>query len=74
MTGRISEPNLASLFVEAGNRWGSFPAFSTHRPDGTFRSVSFGEWKERSISLAAALIEMGVAAGDHVAILSDNRF
>ena len=74
MTGRISEPNLASLFVEAGNRWGSSPAFSTRRPDGTFHSVSFGEWKERSISLATALIEMGVVAGDHVAILSDNRF
>jgi long-chain acyl-CoA synthetase len=74
MTGRISAPNLASLFLEAGIRWGECPAFSTRRPDGTFHSVGYGAWKERSLALATALIELGVKARDHVAILSDNRF
>ena len=74
MTGRISAPNLASLFVEAGNRWGNCPAFSTRRPDGTFQSVAYGAWKERSLALATALIELGVKSRDHLAILSDNRF
>jgi long-chain acyl-CoA synthetase len=74
MTGRISAPNLASLFLEAGIRWGECPAFSTRRPDGTFHSVGYGAWKERSLALATALIELGVESRDHVAILSDNRF
>ena len=74
MTGRISAPNLASLFAEAGNRWGQCPAFSTRRVDGTFHSVSFGAWIDRSHALATALIELGVEARDHVAILSDNCF
>ena len=74
MTGRISAPNLASLFAEAGNRWGECPSFSTRRSDGTFHSVGYGVWKERSLNLATALIELGVDARDHVAILSDNRF
>jgi long-chain acyl-CoA synthetase len=74
MTGRISAPNLAYLFVEAGIRWGECPAFSTRRPDGTFQSVCYGAWKERSLALATALIELGVKSRDHVAILSDNRF
>jgi long-chain acyl-CoA synthetase len=73
MTGRISASNLASLFVEAGRRWGGYPAFSTRRPDGSFQSLSYGDWLERSLSLATALIELGVQSRDHVAILSDNR-
>ena len=74
MTARISSPNLASLFAEAGDRWGDSPAFSSRRPDRTFYSVSYRVWRDRSLALAAALIELGVAARAHVAILSDNRF
>lgn len=74
MVGRIDSPNLASLFREAGRRWGDLPAFSSPRTDGTFHSVSFRGWNERAVALATALIELGVASRDHVAILSDNRF
>lgn len=74
MTARISAPNLTSLFVEAGDRWGDLPSFSTRRHDGTFHAVSYREWRDRSLALASALTELGVASGDNVAILSDNRF
>ncbi|NBZ95095.1 MAG: long-chain fatty acid--CoA ligase [Proteobacteria bacterium] len=74
MAGRIDSPNLASLIWEAGERWGDLPAFSSRRPDGTFYSLSYRAWRDRSLALATALIELGVGARDHVAILSDNRF
>jgi len=74
MTGRISAPNLAELFKDAGDRWGEHPAFSSRRGDGTFHSISYRQWIDRSVALASALIEIGVGAGDHLAILSDNRF
>ncbi len=74
MIGRISEPNLASLFLEAGEQWGDHPAFATRRHDGTFHAVSYRQWRDRSLALATALIELGVAAKSHVAILSNNRF
>ena len=74
MIGRISEPNLASIFMEAGDRWGEHPAFATRRYDGSFHAVSYRQWRERSLCLATALIEVGVGAGSHVAILSNNRF
>ncbi len=74
MVGRIQSPNLASLFLEVGDRWGDLPSFSTRRHDGTFHAVSYRQWRDRSLSLASALIELGVKAGDHVAILSDNCF
>jgi long-chain acyl-CoA synthetase len=73
-SGRISAPDLASLFEEAGKRWGDLPAFSTRRADGTFHAVTYGQWYQRSVALAAALIDLGVGSRDHVAILSDNRF
>ena len=74
VTGRISAPNLASLFVEAGRRWNDHQAFSTRRPDGSFHPISYRQWCDRSLALATALIDLGVAARDHVAILSNNRF
>lgn len=74
MVGRIHSPNLASLFREAGERWGDLPAFSSRRSDGTFRAVSYRGWIDRSLSLATALIGLGVGPRDHVAILSDNCF
>jgi len=74
MSGRISAPNLASLFREAGDRWGDKPAFATRQSDGSFRSVTYRSWRDRALDLAEALIELGVGARDHVAILSDNRF
>jgi long-chain acyl-CoA synthetase len=73
-TSRISAPNLASLFEGAGKRWGDCPAFSIRRTDGTFHAITYGQWHERSVALAAALIDLGVGPRDHVAILSDNRF
>jgi long-chain acyl-CoA synthetase len=74
MSGRISAPNLASLFREAGDRWGDKPAFATRQSDGSFRSVTYRAWRDRALDLAEALIELGVGARDHVSILSDNRF
>jgi long-chain acyl-CoA synthetase len=74
MRGRISAPNLASLFREAGDRWGDRPAFATRQSDGTFHSVTYRIWRDRALALAEALIGLGVGQRDHVAILADNRF
>ena len=74
MSGRIDSPTLASLFREAGDRWGDRPAFSSRGAAGKFHPVSYREWRDRSLALAEGLITLGVAARDHVAILSDNRF
>jgi long-chain acyl-CoA synthetase len=74
MSGRISAPNLASLFREAGDRWGDKPAFATRQSDGSFRSVTYRAWRDRALDLAESLIALGVGACHHVAILSDNRF
>ena len=74
VTGRISASNLALLFAKAGEHWDGHPAFATRRPDGSFHAISYRQWIDRSLALATALIDLGVGARDHVAILSNNRF
>ncbi|MDH4469776.1 MAG: AMP-binding protein [Verrucomicrobiae bacterium] len=39
-----------------------------------FQSVSYRSWCDRASDLATALIDIGVAAREHVGLLSDNRF
>ena len=74
MLDRIVSATLAEMFLQAGEQWGSRPAFLTRSRDGVFQDVTYRFWCDRALSLAAALIELGIAAREHVGLLSDNRF
>ncbi len=74
MLDRIVSATLAEIFLQAGERWDSRPAFFTRSREGNFQAVTYRAWCDRALSLATALIELGVAARDHVGLLSDNRF
>ncbi|HLB34726.1 MAG TPA: AMP-binding protein [Chthoniobacterales bacterium] len=65
--------NIAALFLWAGESWAAKPAFATRHDDGNFHAVSYHEWCDRSLNLATALIDLGVAAREHVGLFSDNR-
>lgn len=65
--------NIAALFLWAGESWTAKPAFATRRDNGNFHAVSYREWCDRSLNLATALIDLGVAAREHVGLFSDNR-
>ena len=73
MTVNIKAKNLAELYRDAAEKFQDLPAFGTRDKNKTFQSVSFGEVYERGINLATALIDLGVQARDHVALLADNR-
>ncbi|MFZ4115991.1 MAG: AMP-dependent synthetase/ligase [Chthoniobacterales bacterium] len=74
MPERLVAATIAELFLQAGERWGSRPAFSTRGHDGFFEAVSYASWCERACALATALIDLGVTAREHVGLLSDNCF
>ena len=74
MENRIVAENLAELYREAANRYGSLPAFATRKEELEWEPVSFKELYERGVNLATGLIEMGVDARDHVGLFGDNRF
>ncbi len=74
MENRIIAQNLAELYREAANRYGSLPAFATRKEELQWEPVSFEELYKRGLNLATGLIEMGVDARDHVGLFGDNRF
>ena len=50
----------------------SVEAFET-RVDGVWQSVTFGEVQDRVRTIGNALLDLGIAKGDRIGILSENR-
>lgn len=69
----VSGRNIAEMYQLAAERYGELPAFATRLRSGVFQPVSYQDLYEFGVSLGTALIELGVNARDHVALLSDNR-
>jgi len=72
---RIIPANIADLYRQAADRFGSKPAFCTRTgaPEGQWVELSFAKLYETGLALATALIELGVEQREHVGLLSDNR-
>lgn len=64
--------NLADLFRQVGQTYAERPALAW-KEAGEYRTMRYRELYERGAALAAAWIELGLKAREHVAILSDNR-
>ena len=74
MENRVIAQNMAELYREAANRFESLPAFATRKKELEWEPVSFRDLYDCGLSLATALIELGVEAKDHVGLFGDNRF
>ena len=64
---------LVEVYRASADRYASFPAFAHKDKSGTFQALTFKQVYEKGLDLATGLIEAGVEAGDHVAVLADNR-
>lgn len=64
---------VVEIYRLAAEKYGDHPAFCPRRSDGSYGSVSFRELYETGLNLATGLIDLGVAAAEHVGLLSDNR-
>ncbi len=65
--------SLVEVYRLASELFPKNPAFCPRQPDGTYGRVSFGEMYGLGRDLATALIDLGVQARAHVAVLADNR-
>ena len=70
---RISAPTLTEVYAGAAERFDELPAFARKDASGKFIPCSFRELYETGLNLATALVHLGVEAGDHVGLISDNR-
>jgi long-chain acyl-CoA synthetase len=65
-------PNLPAMMFALARTWPDRPLLRSFR-DGTWHSISWGEFGRMAASCARHLRAAGVAAGDRVAIVSENR-
>lgn len=64
--------NLVLLFLDQAARYGDDP-FLWHKAGGLWQSLSWRQTAERVAQLAAGLRAIGVAPGDRVVLVSENR-
>jgi long-chain acyl-CoA synthetase len=64
--------NLAELFRRRAERLGPRPALGLRR-HGLYHDLSWQDYHAHALACAAALVEAGVAPGDRVGLLSENR-
>jgi len=63
---------LTGLFFDVVNRFGDEPAYRSIK-DGALVDISYREAYSLAMSVAGGLHAMGIAPGDRVALLSENR-
>jgi long-chain acyl-CoA synthetase len=63
---------IADLLPRAAEQFGDHPA-AKRKVDGTWQDVSFAEVGEIAREIGLGLIDLGIAAGDRVAILAGTR-
>jgi long-chain acyl-CoA synthetase len=64
--------SLAEMFFTVADRFSSKTAYM-FKKEGTYQSISFKDAADKVNSIAGGLAELGVRAGDKVALLSENR-
>lgn len=69
----IAADNLAEVYRLAAERYGDLPAFASRLGSGVFQPISYRDLYDFGLCLGTALIDLGVEARDHVALLADNR-
>ncbi len=72
-TLRATGSHLAEMYARAAELYGDLPAFATRQERGRWTPVGFRRLFEDGRALATVLIELGVAAREHVGLLGDNR-
>ena len=65
--------NLAEVYKEASEKFGSKPAFFSKDENKKYSPTSYKELYEQGRNLAEALIELGVAARDKVGLIADHK-
>lgn len=66
-------PSLCAMHRAACAKLGPLPALR-FKVDGMWRHITWNDYRRQADEVAAGLIELGVKAGDRIAILSENRW
>lgn len=65
--------NLAEVYKESAEKFGSSPAFWYKNTKKDYEALSFEKLYQDGLALAEALISLGIKARENIGVLSDNR-
>jgi long-chain acyl-CoA synthetase len=65
--------NVAEVYKDSAEKFGNLPAFFSKDEKKQFTPINFKELYETGLSLAEALIDLGVQARDKIAVIADHR-
>jgi len=68
----MAERTICDVLQRNASEYGDAPAL-TWREGGQWRHRTWGEHRQRVLELAAALQQLGIGPGEHVAIMATNR-
>uniref|UniRef100_UPI0030EDE924 AMP-binding protein n=1 Tax=Symmachiella dynata TaxID=2527995 RepID=UPI0030EDE924 len=69
----MSEYNLGALHRRVAERLGPRTALR-YKEYGRYRDYSYADYRSDADAFAAQLISLGIQAGDHIGLLSENRY
>jgi long-chain acyl-CoA synthetase len=64
---------VAARLAVTAERWGSEPAYSDRDDGGPWQTITWEQTRQQALELAAGLIDLGLEAGDRVALMLPNR-
>jgi long-chain acyl-CoA synthetase len=64
---------VAARLAATAERWGGEPAYSDRDDGGAWQTITWEQTRQQAFELAAGLIELGLEAGDRVALMLPNR-
>jgi long-chain acyl-CoA synthetase len=74
MEQRIAGRTICDLLRDVASREGASPAYSDRdAPDAAWHTLTWADTRRQALELAAGLAGLGLAPGEHVALLMPNR-
>ncbi len=64
---------VAARLAATAERWGGEPAYSDRDDGGPWQTITWEQTRQQALELAAGLIDLGLEAGDRVALMLPNR-
>src|SRR5690606_20898524 len=64
--------SLAELLEQSADKFKNNDMFGTKQPDGSWKWLSYGDFRKLVADCRGGLASLGVRAGDRVAIVADN--
>ncbi|MHB1817041.1 MAG: AMP-dependent synthetase/ligase [Streptosporangiaceae bacterium] len=69
----VGTGTLCDLLASVAGRFGDHPAYSERDPAGGWATLTWREFRDTVLALAAGLVELGLRPGDRVALMLANR-